>query len=113
MSRPHNMSLTIALGAAIAISASSAARADRIDGDWCATDGRHVHIDGPAIVTPGGARMTGDYSRHNFSYVIPAPEKSAGATLYMILLNETTMRSREGDDATKPTDLWRRCDATS
>ena len=41
--------LAVALG-------SWPARADKIDGEWCAADGRRLAIAGPAITTPGGAR---------------------------------------------------------
>ena len=47
--------------------------ADVIDGNWCHSDGRRFTIRGPEIVTPGGKRMEGNYSRHWFSYTAPAP----------------------------------------
>ena len=53
------------------------ARADAIDGMWC-KGSRSMQIDGPAIVTPGGTSMTGDYARHGFRYVVPADEEGAG-----------------------------------
>ncbi len=65
------------------------ALADAIDGNWCHTDGRRFTIRGPEIVTPGGKRMEGNYSRHWFSYVAPAPEPGAGETIFM------TSRQRE------------------
>ena len=63
-----------------------AALADAIDGDWCHGDGRRLSINGPDIVTPGGARLKGDYDRHHFSYVVPASEPGAGGTVAMVLL---------------------------
>jgi hypothetical protein len=83
-----------------------AALADAIDGDWCHGDGRRLSINGPDIVTPGGAHLKGDYDRHHFSYVVPASEPGAGATVAMVLLSEILMRLKPpaGDEQT-----WRRC----
>jgi hypothetical protein len=39
------------------------AHADAIDGTWCGPDGGTLSIDGPRIVTPGHARLTGEYTR--------------------------------------------------
>jgi hypothetical protein len=47
--------------------AATPALADRIDGDWCAADGRNLSINGANIKTPGGAAITGDYARHEFA----------------------------------------------
>jgi len=58
--------------------ATSSARADAIDGHWCAKDGRRLEIAGPTIVTPFGARVGGEYDRHHFSYIAPASDKNAG-----------------------------------
>lgn len=83
-----------------------AALADAIDGDWCHGDGRRLTIQGPDIVTPGGARLKGDYDRHRFSYVVPAPEPGAGGTVAMVLLSEILMHLKPpaGEEQT-----WRRC----
>src|SRR5258707_11791415 len=81
--------------------------ADAIDGDWCRTDGKRMTIRGPAIVTPGGQQTNGDYTRHSFSYVIPAGEAGAGATVSIQLLGEYLAHAREGADA--PVQEWRRC----
>ena len=82
------------------------ARADAIDGDWCHGDGRRLSINGPDIVTPGGARLKGDYDRHHFSYVVPSSEPGAGATVTMVLLSEILMHLKppSGEEQT-----WRRC----
>ena len=63
-------------------------------------------IDGPAIVTPGGSKITGDYSRHAFSYVDPGGEPGAGATVSIQLLNEHLAHARQGSG---PVEEWRRC----
>jgi hypothetical protein len=90
---------------------SGVARADAIDGNWCAQDGRVMTIDGPAIVTPGGSQITGNYSRHAFSYVVPPGESGAGGTVLMILLNEETVRLAPGNGGRE--EIWHRCDVTS
>jgi len=79
--------------------------ADAIDGDWCHTkDGRRFMIRGPEIVTPGGKKMQGDYGRHSFSYVVPAPEPGAGETVFMALVNEQHLNLRLG--ANGATEVW-------
>ena len=85
---------------------SVAARADVIDGAWC-HEGLRLTISGPAIVTPGGTKTSGDYSRHAFSYVVPASEPQPGTTVMMRLLNEETMNLRASPEAAWET--WRRC----
>jgi hypothetical protein len=64
-------------------------------------------IRGPAIVTPGGQRAGGDYTRHSFSYVIPAGEAGAGATVSIQLLGEHLAHARQGAEAV--VQEWRRC----
>jgi hypothetical protein len=94
-----------------AVLAPGVACADAIDGNWCAPDGRVMTIDGPAIVTPGGSQITGNYSRHAFAYVVPPGEGDAGATVLMVLLNEETVRLDPPNGA--PEEIWHRCDVTS
>ena len=84
------------------------AAADTIDGHWCAADGRYLSIQGPQIVTPGGAKMDGDYTRHGFSYVVPAREPGAGETVSMTLVNEQTVHVALGAAGGAP-QVWRRC----
>lgn len=87
--------------------------ADAIDGDWChEASGRRFSIRGPQIVTPGGKQMEGDYSRHWFNYVVPAPEPGAGRTVFMQLLDENTVHLRVGDEAASP-ETWIRCSPTT
>ncbi len=83
---------------------SSPAIADAIDGHWCDTGKNHLEIDGPAIVTPKGIRLQGDYNRHGFKYHEPAN----GPVITMVLLNEVTMRLKAGD---APEETWHRCAA--
>jgi hypothetical protein len=87
------------------------ALADKIDGDWCAADGRHFSIAGPNITTAEGRALTGDYRRHFFAYEIPAPEANAGARVEMALADELTVYLRVGPDG--PTQVWKRCNPTS
>lgn len=89
------------------------ARADAIDGDWCHEDGRTMTIQGSAITIPGGKRITGEYDRHSFSYLVPDGETGAGARIDMSLLNEETMRLTRGvppgSTAEPEPEIWRRC----
>lgn len=101
-----------ALVCAAFLGGGNCAFADKIDGDWC-LDGNRFSIDGPDIVTPGGAKLKGDYARHNFRYVTPPPESDAGTPTIMQLMNETTLRLHVGEDAAAPWQIWRRCDPTS
>ena len=84
---------------------------DAIDGDWCFADGRRLSIQGSDLVTPGARRMTGDYDRHAFAYVVPDGEKGAGSTLFMVQLNEETIWVKIGTppSAAGDSETWRRC----
>lgn len=88
-------------------------RADAIDGDWCFTDGRNMSIDGPKIRTPVGKQMEGDYDRHAFSYKIPAGEPGTGLLVFMILVDDDTIRLQMGKDSAgasnAPVEMWHRC----
>ena len=95
--------------AASSLHAVSKAHADAIDGMWC-KDSRSMQIDGPAIVTPDGTSMIGDYDRHGFRYVVPAGEDGAGKTVNMVLLGEYDLDATVGEG---PTERWRRCKLTS
>jgi len=99
------------LFSAVVLFLASPARADAIDGDWCSTtEVAHFTIAGPSIVTPAGTQTTGDYSRHAFSYVVPANDPGAGKTIVMRLLNEEeVLVGVEGGDPV----LWRRCEVIS
>ncbi len=98
-----------ALAVALLLLAAATARADAIDGQWC--DGsKHFKIDGPNIVTPGGNVITGNYGRHDFSYVVPDGEVGAGENVDMQLLDEEHVRVSFGTSAPK---IWRRCKVTS
>ena len=87
---------------------ASPAFADAIDGNWCHSDGRRFTIRGPEIVTPGGKRMEGNYSRHWFTYTAPAPEPGAGQTIFMALADENTVHLRLGEQTAAP-ETWVRC----
>jgi hypothetical protein len=99
--------------AAAGLLAAPAARADAIDGNWCYTDGRRMAINGPEIVTPAGTRTIGNYSRHYFSYKIPASDPQAGQSVFMALQNENTVNITSGADAASaaqaPVEVWHRC----
>lgn len=67
-----------------------------------------MSINGPDITTPGGKRMTGNYTRHAFDYRVPDGEPDSGETVNILLRGEYLAVSRQG-----PTDApmkeWRRC----
>lgn len=103
------MRLTRLFIAGLLMLPAGAAHADAIDGNWCHSDGRRFTIRGSDIVTPGGKAMQGDYSRHYFSYVAPAPERGAGGTIYMTLMGENAVQLRYGDAASANPENWVRC----
>ncbi len=93
-----------------------AASADVIDGNWCFTDGRHISIKGPYVVTPAGTEMTGDYTRHSFVYTVPDSEPGAGSVVSMTLMDQETVYLRpnaRSSAAKSPVEVWRRCDLIS
>jgi hypothetical protein len=91
-------------GAVLAVCAAGEARADSIDGNWCAPDGRQMTINGPEIVTPSGARTSGNYGRHDFSYTPPGGRD----VVSMRLMNETTIQLRPSQTCER-TEVWQRC----
>lgn len=99
------MTIGLVLGLALA---AGPARADAIDGNWCSTDGRYMTIEGPAITTPGGARIQGQYDRHHAAYVVPTAEPGAGQTVQMTLVNEQTVHAKRGAAEGAP-EVWKRC----
>jgi hypothetical protein len=107
------MTRALLLSTLASVALAAPAWADAIDGDWCYSDGRHFSIEGPIIITPAGKKTEGDYSRHNFTYTVPAAEPGAGQFIAMVLLNEETVQLRAGADLTSaaqaPPQTWRRC----
>jgi hypothetical protein len=106
-------SKSAALSCALIVASAGSASADVIDGYWCYPDGKRISIQGPAIVTPAGSHLQGDYSRHFFSYVVPPSDPDAGQTVSMTLINEDTVRLRTGAapsySSDGPVQVWHRC----
>jgi hypothetical protein len=100
--------LTASASFAMLLTSVHISLADAIDGDWCKTDGKRMKIRGPEIVTPGGNQTRGDYTRHSFSYVVPAGEAGAGESVSITLLSEYLAHARQGSD-TAPIQVWNRC----
>src|SRR5258708_37906801 len=71
--------LTASASFAMLLTSVHISLADVPDGGRCRADGKRMKIHGPEIVTPGGNQTRGDYTRHSFSYVIPAGDAAAGA----------------------------------
>lgn len=105
----RRMTMLTALGVLALFWSDQSARADAIDGSWC-FQGRHLAIEGPKMLTPGGKTINGEYDRHGFIYKAPAGEKEAGSTVYIVQLHEEAMEFRVGSDQAKP-QVWRRCAA--
>jgi hypothetical protein len=107
----HRM-LLVGLSGFLTVVTAGPASADAIDGDWC-NGGRHILIDGPSAITPGGNKITGDYDRHAFSYQIPSTEKGAGGKVFLIVRSDEEMHfwQTAGDrpSANTPAEVWRRC----
>lgn len=100
----------LAVFVALALSlAGHSARADAIDGSWC-LKGRHLNIEGPKMLTPGGRTIDGEYDRHGFIYKSPAGEKEAGAMVYIASIDDDSMTFRVGSGDAKP-QVWHRCAA--
>ena len=109
--RTRNIAATVSIAALALHIGARPALADAIDGQWCLGPS-HFAIEGPNILTPGGNRIQGNYSRHAFAYVVPASEPGAGGEIDMTLLNEETVQlTRKGQ--TSPPEIWRRCKPTS
>lgn len=100
----HPRLVVLIVGALVAT--TSLVRADAIDGDWCSTDGKRMSIRGSAISTPGGHQISGDYSRHFFSYMVPAGEPGSGEKVEITLLSEYLAHARQGE---APLRVWNRC----
>jgi len=101
----------LVLSLVLVLGYSASAVADAIDGDWCHDDGRRFSIKEAVIVTPGGASLQGDYTRHSFQYFSPPSEPLAGNRVSMILRGETSVEvHREGMNGTE---VWRRCSAAT
>ena len=91
------------------------AHADAIDGKWCFSDGRLFSIAGPQIITPAGTRTQGEYDRHAFAYNVPDGEAHAGATIFMIMVDEDTIYVSDGAWPGRTdqngVQIWTRCTA--
>ena len=86
------------------------ARADAVDGNWCADDGRSIVIEGPSVTIPSGAHVTGEYSRHAFRYVGPADGPESGHDIRMFLYGDDILRiKRFIDGVEQPEEVWKRC----
>jgi len=104
MGRRSRVLLTIAVSWVVL---SPEVQADQIDGNWC-RGLRHLYIDGPNIMTPGGTRMTGEYDRHGFRYIVPSGETGAGDTVVMWQVHDGLMQMTVSSKPNQVED-WTRC----
>ncbi len=82
------------------------ALADAVDGHWCHKDGRRLHVDGRKMVIPSGKRLTADYHRHGFTYVIPPGDKGAGGKVTGAQQGEYVLHVRPAGGGLE---VWGRC----
>ena len=109
----HLLPTLIKIAPVISILSATPALADKIDGEWC-HQSSSLKIDGPAIRTPGGSTITGDYNRHGFTYTVPANEAGAGTRIVMVLRGEELMElTRAPAGVPQPTEQWVRCKPVS
>lgn len=99
----------VSLIALVTLLPNQSARADAIDGSWC-FKGRHLAIEGPKMLTPGGKSINGDYDRHGFTYKAPVGEKEAGSMVFIASIDDDFMEFRVGSEQSDP-QVWRRCAA--
>lgn len=97
----------ISFALTVLVAGTLPALADAIDGDWCSPEGgKHIRIEGPNIRTPGGKDITGQYGRHDFTYVAPAGDPAPGVTIEMRLMGEHAVRVTERGGTSA---VWKRC----
>ena len=90
------------------------AKADAIDGDWCNQDGSNIFIEGSSIRLSDGTVVTGNNTRHAFSYVAPPGDFEAGKEIYFKQRSEEEMRRvRDPQAMPEHADIWQRCRNTS
>ena len=70
------------------------ALADAIDGQWCSKNGQSIIIEGDRVISPGGAKLIGDYDRHHFIFTMPSGEHNGGKEVDMVLVNPGTVHTR-------------------
>lgn len=111
-------SCTVWLAAAmLCLCATSGARADAIDDNWCSKDGRTMIIRGDRITLPGGSEIKGSYSRHSYAYQVPENHDRAGSVVTMVLVDENTIHLTPGGSSSVPlksaVETWKRCAFTT
>jgi len=74
-------------------------------------------IRGDRITLPGGAEITGNYSRHAYAYTVPENHDRAGSVDTMVLVDENTIRLTPGGSTSVPlksaVEIWKRCALTT
>jgi hypothetical protein len=109
----HSISRIISIGIFMVLWAGTA-MADAIDGDWCSSTGQHISIAGPQMTLADGVIIRGDYSRHGFSYAVPAGQKDAGQMVHLRQRSEEQMDMfRIIDGKADDGELWQRCEVVS
>lgn len=105
MKRRSVLALSVALVVGALLPAAPAA-ADSLDGRWCTFDGRHMAIDGPAVMMPGRGWTTGEYSRGALVYGVPGRQPG---TRVQVSLSELDEENLEVAINGAPAEVWHRC----
>lgn len=117
MLAPMSMTLKRAGLAALGLTLSvTAARADKIDGNWCSPTNATMTIEGPSVTTPSGKVTQGDYYRHHFDYIVPDGDTEAGAHVHADLIDpDHIILTLTPPKAAKPgqPEIWKRCQVVS
>lgn len=94
---------------AIALATLAApASADPLDGRWCMSGGRRMSISGHLVMTPGGARIRGEYDRGSLVYALPGREPGFALLVSLTPLDEERLSRATNRPGARP-EIWHRC----
>ena len=79
------------LASLVCFASTSPVLADALDGDWCNGRDGKLTISGSSIITPSGRTVSGNYSRHRFTYTAPEDDWNGGKNIVIQQLNEDAM----------------------
>ena len=81
----------ILVASLVYFASTSTVLADALDGDWCNERDGKLTINGSSIITPSGSTISGNYSRHRFTYRAPEGDWNGGKNIVIQQLNEEAM----------------------
>ena len=94
---------------------SLGAHADQINGNWCASNGQTISIDGSQVITPFGNKVSANHDRHHIDYQIPAGEPNAGDQFTANQLSDDEIRVKIVGDKGPiqgKSEIWTPCKPT-